>query len=194
MGPTERKNRATSETLACQQGCMYTNSYVEVCKKVHIFVVNVVCDNKTISRKVPNLAEEILHTKNTVTKALPVQPASTEAVASVAEVQDVNDNGLNLLPECKDACFIGRKNIGCSHCHTNVQINKVFDYIFDVGTLDTSTKSPTRSSSQPNYSHDLQLIKIQSVYHTPSLKVKKNSLLDSGEYGWGVINPQGFEC
>ena len=31
-----------------------------------------------------------------------------EAVASVFEVRDVNDNGLNFWPECKDACFIGK--------------------------------------------------------------------------------------
>ena len=68
----------------------------------------------------PKLAEEILHIENTVTEALPVQPAGTYAVASVAKDQDVNNNGLSFLPECKDACFIGNKNIGCSHRRTNV--------------------------------------------------------------------------
>jgi hypothetical protein len=33
-------------------------------------------------------------------------------------------------------------------------------------SMDTSMKSPTRSSSQPDYLQDLQLMKIQSVFHT----------------------------
>jgi hypothetical protein len=32
-------------------------------------------------------------------------------------------------------------------------------------SMDTSMKSPTRSSSQPDYLQDLQLMKIQSVFH-----------------------------
>ena len=43
-----------------------------------------------------------------------------EAVSSVVEVQDVNDNGLNFLPECNDACFVRKKNIGCTHLRRNV--------------------------------------------------------------------------
>jgi hypothetical protein len=41
----------------------------------------------------------------------------------------VNDNGLNFLPECKDACFVGKKNIGCGHICKNVQINEAGEYI-----------------------------------------------------------------
>jgi hypothetical protein len=38
-----------------------------------------------------------------------------EAVASFFEVQDVNDNRLNFWPECKDACSVVKRNIGCTH-------------------------------------------------------------------------------
>jgi hypothetical protein len=48
-----------------------------------------------------------------------------EAVTSSVEVQDVNDDGLNFLPECNNACFVGEKNIGCTHLRRNVQINNV---------------------------------------------------------------------
>ncbi len=52
-----------------------------------------------------------------------------EAVTSVVEVQDVNDNGLNFLPECNNACFVGKKNIGCTHLRRYVRINKLGDYV-----------------------------------------------------------------
>ncbi len=75
------------------------------------------------------LVEGQFRSKNTVTEALPVQPAITQAVTSVAEDHDVNENVLNFLPECKDACFVGKTNIGCGHICKNVQINKVGEYI-----------------------------------------------------------------
>ena len=43
-----------------------------------------------------------------------------EAVTSVVKVQDVNDNGQNFLPECNNACFVGKNNIGCTHLCRNV--------------------------------------------------------------------------
>jgi hypothetical protein len=43
-----------------------------------------------------------------------------EAVTSNVKVQDVNDNGLHFLPECNNACFVGKENIGCTHLCRNV--------------------------------------------------------------------------
>jgi hypothetical protein len=95
------------------------------------------------------LAEEQFCTKIMETESPLVHPASTkaiasvfevqeavasifevqEAVASVFEVQDINDNELNLWPECKDACFVGKKKNGCTHLCRNVQINKLGEYV-----------------------------------------------------------------
>ena len=62
-------------------------------------------------------------------KHYPSSLLSPKAVTSVAEDQDVNDNRLNFMPECKDAYFVGKKNIGCDHICKNVRIKKVGKYI-----------------------------------------------------------------
>jgi hypothetical protein len=52
-----------------------------------------------------------------------------EAVTSDVEVQDVNDHGLNFLPECNNSCFVGKENIGCTHLRRSEQIKAVGDYV-----------------------------------------------------------------
>ena len=60
-------------------------------------------------------------------KLYPSSLLATKQLPALTKTK-VNDNGINFLPECKDACFIGKKNVGCSHRRTNAQINKVGDY------------------------------------------------------------------
>ena len=59
--------------------------------------------DQNLVNRIPNWWTRYYPQKNTETEALPVQPASTKAVASVAKDHDKIDNGINFLPECKDA-------------------------------------------------------------------------------------------
>ena len=83
-----------------------------------------------------------------------------EAVTSDVEVQDVNDNGLNFLPECNESCFVGKKNILCAPIFVEMNKSMLLETKFcfhqKCGTMDTSMKSPTSISSQPNYSQNLR--------------------------------------
>ena len=131
------------------------------------------------------LAEAQSRSKNTVAEALPVQPAITQAVTSIAKDRDVNDNGLNILPKCKDDCFVSKKIIRCGHICKNVQINEDGEYIlfpsqcWHYGYFNEEFNKifiTAQLFTRPTINEETE------CFYAPSLKVKKNSLPDS----WGV--------